>query len=37
MYIDAEVLAWFKSRGPRYQREINRMLRRVMTEEKDGG
>jgi hypothetical protein len=35
MYMDAEVLAWFKSRGPRYQREINRMLRRVM--EKDAG
>ena len=37
MYMDAEVLAWFKSRGPRYQREINRVLRRVMMKEQDGG
>jgi uncharacterized protein (DUF4415 family) len=33
MYLDADVLAWLKSRGPRYQREINWMLRRVMEKE----
>lgn len=37
MYMDADVLAWFKSGGPGYQREINRMLRRVMVEEQDAG
>lgn len=37
MYMDADVLAWFKSRGPRYQREINWMLRRAMMEERDAG
>ena len=37
MYLDADVLAWFKSQGPRYQREINWMLRKVMTEGKNRG
>jgi uncharacterized protein (DUF4415 family) len=34
LYLDADVLAWF--RGPRrgYQREINRALRKVMEKER---
>jgi len=32
MYLDADVLAWFK-RKPRYQKEINRALWKVMREE----
>ena len=32
MYLDADVLAWFKQK-PKYQREINRALRKVMREE----
>ncbi len=30
--LDADVLAWFKKQGPRYQTKINRTLRRVMNE-----
>jgi uncharacterized protein (DUF4415 family) len=30
--LDADVLAWFKKQGPRYQTKINRTLRRVMQE-----
>jgi uncharacterized protein (DUF4415 family) len=26
--VDADVLAWFRSRGPRYQTYINQVLRR---------
>ena len=29
--IDADVLAWFKSKGPGYQTRINQSLRDVMT------
>ncbi len=30
--LDADVLAWFKKQGPRYQTKIYRTLRRVMNE-----
>jgi uncharacterized protein (DUF4415 family) len=30
--LDADVLAWFKKQGPRYQTRINRALRRLMIE-----
>ncbi len=30
--VDAEVVHWFKSKGPGYQTRINRILRRVMRE-----
>jgi len=33
--LDADVLAWFKKQGPRYQTKINRVLRWAMTEEID--
>jgi uncharacterized protein (DUF4415 family) len=32
--VDAEVVDWFKSKGPGYQTRINRLLRRVMMEGK---
>jgi uncharacterized protein (DUF4415 family) len=32
--VDAEVVDWFKSKGPGYQTRINRILRRVMVEGK---
>ena len=32
--VDAEVVGWFKSKGPGYQTRINRILRRVMVEGK---
>src|SRR5450432_3490156 len=32
--VDAEVVDWFKSKGPGYQTRINRILRRVMSEGK---
>lgn len=32
--VDAEVVDWFKSKGPGYQTRINRILRRVMMEGK---
>jgi uncharacterized protein (DUF4415 family) len=32
--VDAEVVEWFKSKGPGYQTRINRILRRVMVEGK---
>ncbi len=31
--LDADVLAWLRGQGRGYQREINRLLRRVMEEE----
>ncbi|MGB9232772.1 MAG: BrnA antitoxin family protein [Terriglobales bacterium] len=34
LYLDADLLAWFKERAPKYQKEINRALRSVMREEK---
>jgi uncharacterized protein (DUF4415 family) len=34
--IDADVLAWFKKEGSRYQTRINSALRRVMEQEKKG-
>lgn len=34
LYLDADVLAWCKEQGPRYQKEMNRVLREVMTEER---
>jgi uncharacterized protein (DUF4415 family) len=33
--LDADVLAWFKKQGPRYQTRINRLLRRAMKGEID--
>lgn len=30
--LDADVLAWFKKRGPGYQTRINRALRKLMLE-----
>jgi uncharacterized protein (DUF4415 family) len=30
MFLDADVLAWFRDLGPGYQWEINRALRKVM-------
>jgi uncharacterized protein (DUF4415 family) len=32
--VDVEVVDWFKSKGPGYQTQINRILRRAMTEGK---
>ena len=32
--VDAEVVDWFKSKGPGYQTRMNRILRRVMVEGK---
>jgi uncharacterized protein (DUF4415 family) len=32
--IDADVLAWFKKEGSRYQTRINSALRRIMEQEK---
>ena len=32
--LDADVLAWFKKRGPGYQTRINRALRSLMLEGK---
>ena len=34
--LDADVLAWFRGMGRGYQWEINRVLRRVMEEERKG-
>ena len=34
LFMDADVLAWFKEGGQGYQKEINRALRRVMGEER---
>ena len=32
--VDVEVVEWFKSKGPGYQTRMNRILRRVMVEDK---
>ena len=32
--LDSDVLVWFKKQGRRYQTRINRVLRRVMMEER---
>ncbi len=32
--VDADVLAWFKKKGRGYQTRMNRVLRRVMMEER---
>lgn len=32
--VDVEVVDWFKSKGPGYQTRMNRILRRVMMEDK---
>lgn len=32
--LDADVLAWFRKRGPGYQTRINRALRGLMTAER---
>jgi uncharacterized protein (DUF4415 family) len=37
MFLDADVLAWFKGQGRRYQSEINQVLRTVMMREKERG
>jgi len=34
--LDADVLAWFKRGGRGYQTRINRALREVMREEREG-
>jgi uncharacterized protein (DUF4415 family) len=36
LFLDADILAWFKDQGPRYQRAINQTLREVMEEEAKG-
>lgn len=36
MRVDADVLAWFKKDGRRYQTRINRALRKVMAQEMKG-
>ena len=35
--IDADVLEWFRSRGPGYQTQINRLLRKFMEVNKGRG
>ena len=35
--LDADVLAWFKTRGRGYQTRINRALRGVMAKERKAG
>ena len=35
--LDADVLAWFKKRGPGYQTRINRALRKLMLEKTRSG
>jgi len=35
--VDVEVVDWFQSKGPGYQTRMNRILRRVMMEGKNGG
>ena len=35
LFLDADVLAWFKESGRRYQTRINRALWKVMQEEKE--
>jgi uncharacterized protein (DUF4415 family) len=35
--LDADVLAWFREMGRGYQWEVNRVLRRVMEEERRAG
>jgi uncharacterized protein (DUF4415 family) len=32
--VDADVLAWFKKKGRGYQTRMNRVLRRIMMEER---
>jgi uncharacterized protein (DUF4415 family) len=34
LFLDADVLAWFKASGPRYQTRINQALWDVMNEER---
>ena len=34
--LDADIVAWFKKQGPRYQTRINRALRKLMTESAGG-
>ena len=36
LFLDADVLAWFRGMGRGYQREINRTLRRIIEEEANG-
>jgi uncharacterized protein (DUF4415 family) len=33
MYLDADVLAWFRREGPGYQTRINQALREIMVKE----
>lgn len=33
--LDADVVAWFKKQGPKYQSRINRALRAMMLEAKE--
>jgi uncharacterized protein (DUF4415 family) len=37
LFLDADVLAWFKREGPGYQTRINRALWGVMKDEKSSG
>ena len=34
--LDADIVAWFKKQGPRYQTRINRALRKLMIEGASG-
>ena len=34
--LDADIVAWFKKQGPRYQTRINRALRKLMIEAASG-
>jgi len=34
--LDADIVAWFKKQGPRYQTRINRALRKLMIESAGG-
>ena len=35
--VDADVLNWFKTQGPRYQSRMNAVLRSYMTQRRQGG
>ena len=34
--VDSDVLAWFKTQGPRYQSRINAVLRSYMSQRRQG-
>ena len=35
--VDADVLAWFRAQGPRYQSRMNAVLRSYMTQRRKAG